>query len=159
MSIFRGPCNATSSIIHSIHYIFLWTNWWYYNLCTAWIGGFIGNGRNLVEYESILASIEESYAENKSNHESISTESIEDIQYGKYVHLYINSIYTRLKIRKHIRQWKSGWKGAEPSEKIIGKVLHKVFEIVVKWLNSSLTVLGESGSEVSHFIPEHRNFS
>ena len=62
------------------------------------------NEWNLVEYESILAPIEGSYAENKSNHESISTESIEDIQYGKYVHLYINSIYTILKIRKHIRQ-------------------------------------------------------
>ena len=41
----------------------------------------------------------------------------------------------------------------------MGKVLHKVFSTVVKEILQVLTALGESGSEVSHFIPEPRNFA
>ena len=39
------------------------------------------------------------------------------------------------------------------------KGLHKVFSTVVKEISQELTALRESGSEVSHFIPEPRNFS
>ena len=39
------------------------------------------------------------------------------------------------------------------------KGLHKVFSTVVKEILQALTPLGESGSEVSHFIPEPRNFA
>ena len=41
----------------------------------------------------------------------------------------------------------------------MGKGLHKVFSTVVKEILQELTDLGESGSEVSHFIPEPRNFA
>ena len=41
----------------------------------------------------------------------------------------------------------------------MGKGIHKVFSTVVKEVSQELTALGESGSEVSHFIPEPRNFS
>ena len=41
----------------------------------------------------------------------------------------------------------------------MGKGLHQVFSTVVKEISQELTPLGESGSEVSHFIPEARNFS
>ena len=41
----------------------------------------------------------------------------------------------------------------------MGKVLHKVFKDFVKKLKNSFPNLGESGSEVSHFIPEPRKFS
>ena len=41
----------------------------------------------------------------------------------------------------------------------MGKVLHKVFLTVIKEISQGLTPSGESGSEVSHFIPEPRNFS
>ena len=41
----------------------------------------------------------------------------------------------------------------------IGKGLHKVFSTIVSEISQELTNLGESGSEVSHFIPEPRNFS
>ena len=41
----------------------------------------------------------------------------------------------------------------------MGKGLHQVFGTVVKEISQELTPLGESGSEVSHFIPEPRNFS
>ena len=39
------------------------------------------------------------------------------------------------------------------------KVLHKVFQNVLKEISQDLPHLGESGSEVSHFIPEPRNFA
>ena len=41
----------------------------------------------------------------------------------------------------------------------MGKGLHKVFKTVVKEILQDLPPLGESGSEVSHFIPEPRNFA
>ena len=40
----------------------------------------------------------------------------------------------------------------------MGKFLHKVFKTVVKDISQDLPPLGESGSEVSHFISEPRNF-
>ena len=40
----------------------------------------------------------------------------------------------------------------------MGKVLHKVFKTVVKEILHEFLSLVESGSEVSHFIPEPRNF-
>ena len=41
----------------------------------------------------------------------------------------------------------------------MGKGLHKVFSTIVSDISKELTNLGESGSEVSHFIPEPRNFA
>ena len=41
----------------------------------------------------------------------------------------------------------------------MGKGLHKLFSTVVKEISQELTPLGESGSEVSHLIPEPRNFA
>ena len=40
----------------------------------------------------------------------------------------------------------------------MGKGLHKVFKTVVKEISQDVPLFGESGSEVSHFIPEPRNF-
>ena len=39
------------------------------------------------------------------------------------------------------------------------KGLHKVFKRVVKEILQDLPILGESGSEVSYFISEPRNFA
>ena len=41
----------------------------------------------------------------------------------------------------------------------MGKGLHKVLKTVVEYIQQDLPPLGESGSEVYHFIPEHRNFA
>ena len=41
----------------------------------------------------------------------------------------------------------------------MGKGSHRVFKTVVKYILQDLSPLGESGSEVSHFVPEPRNFS
>ena len=40
----------------------------------------------------------------------------------------------------------------------MGKRLHKIFHTVVKYILQDL-LLGESGSEVSYFIPEPRKFA
>ena len=41
----------------------------------------------------------------------------------------------------------------------MGKGLHNIFKTVVKDILQELTPLGESGSEVYHFIPEPINFA
>ena len=41
----------------------------------------------------------------------------------------------------------------------MGKGLYKVFKTVVKEILQDFPLLGEPGSEVSHFIPETRNFA
>ena len=41
----------------------------------------------------------------------------------------------------------------------MGKGLHKDFSTIVKDILQELATLEESGSEVSHFIPEPRNFA
>ena len=41
----------------------------------------------------------------------------------------------------------------------MGNVLHKIFRDVLNELNHLLPNLGESGSGLSHFIPEHSDFS
>ena len=41
----------------------------------------------------------------------------------------------------------------------MGEGLHKLFKAVINELENSLPNLGESGSEVSHFIPEPSNFT
>ena len=41
----------------------------------------------------------------------------------------------------------------------MGKDLHRVFSTIVSEISQELTNFGESGSEVSHFILEPRNFA
>ena len=75
-------------------------------------GNLVGNRRNLVEYGSVLASIDESSADNNSDDKYISTDYCEDIWYGIYVHPYIHERDSRLKVRDRIRQAQNEWKGA-----------------------------------------------
>ena len=62
-------------------------------------------------------------------------------------------------MRDCIKQRQSEWKGALKATQYMGKGLHKVFSTFVKEILQELIPLGESGSEVSHFIPEPRNFA
>ena len=75
------------------------------------------------------------------------------------IHLNVNKSEAHYKIRDRVRQRQSELKGALKSTQSMGKGLHKVFSTVVKVILQELTDLGESGSEVSHFIPDPRNFS
>ena len=41
----------------------------------------------------------------------------------------------------------------------MGKGLHKLFKAVVNEISQVLPIFDESGSEVSYFVPEPRNFA
>ena len=58
-----------------------------------------------------------------------------------------------------IKQKKSQWKGALRAMHKMGKGLHRVFSTIVSEILQELTNFGETGSEVSPFIPEPRNFA
>ena len=74
-------------------------------------------------------------------------------------HPNVNKREARYEIRDRIRRKELQWKGALKATRNMGKGLHKVFSTIVKEILQELETLGESGSEVSHFIPEPRNFA
>ena len=96
---------------------------------------------------------------NESDHDLISTEMLEDIRDGSQSLPNVNQRESYYKIRYRMRQGQLKWKGALKSKLNMGNGLYKVFKIVVKDITQDFPPLGESGSEVSHFIPEPRNFS
>ena len=79
---------------------------------------------------------------------------LHNIRDGSQTHPNVNIRESRYKIRDRIRQMKSEWKGVVKAMQSMGKGLHKIFSTVVKEISQELKPLGESGSEVSHFIPE-----
>ena len=89
----------------------------------------------------------------------MSTEMLEDIHYGSQPHQNVNRRGARYKICDLIKQRQPELKGALKATQNIGKSLHKVLKAVVKESLQDLPPLGESGSEVSHFIPEPRKFA
>ena len=95
----------------------------------------------------------------ESDHDLISTEMLEDIRDGSQTQPNVNRREECYNIRDSIRQRKSERKRALKSTRSMGKGLHKVFSMAVKEIPQELTALGESGSEVSHFITEPRKFS
>ena len=84
---------------------------------------------------------------------------LEDIRDGSQTHPNVNKREARYKIRDRVSQKESQYKGALKATRNMGKGLHKVFSTIVKEILQELETLGESGSEVSHFIPEPRNFA
>ena len=86
-------------------------------------------------------------------------ETLVDIRDGSQTHPTIDKREACCKIRDRIKQTQSEWKEALKATRNMGKGLHKVFSTIVSDILQELTNLGESGSEVSHFIPETRNFS
>ena len=112
--------------------------------------------------ESIMMSKQDTDAINsgdESDHDLISTDMLEDICDGIQTHPNINRREARYKISGRIRQRQSEWKISLKDTRSMGKVLQKVLSAVVKDIYQELKPLGESGSEVSHFIPEPRKFS
>ena len=57
------------------------------------------------------------------------------------------------------KQRQAEWKGVLLSTRNMDKVLHKVFKAVGNEISKELPLLGESGSKVSYFVPEDRNFA
>ena len=95
----------------------------------------------------------------ESDHDLISTEMLEDICDGNQTHPNVNRREARYKIRDRISQSQLEWKVLLKAMRSMVKGLHKVFSTVVKEISQELTDLGESGSEVFHFIPKPRNFA
>ena len=91
--------------------------------------------------------------------EPMSTEMLEYIRDGSKSHTNVNRREASYKICYRIKQRQPEWKLALKSMQNMDKVLHKVFTNVVKEILQDLPTLGESGSEVSYFIPEPRNFA
>ena len=60
---------------------------------------------------------------------------LEDICDGIQTHPNVNRREARYKIRDHIRQRQSEWKGALKDTRSMGKGLHKVFIMVVKYIS------------------------
>ena len=61
-------------------------------------------------------------------------------------------------IRDRIKQNQPHWKGVLRATHKMGKGLHRVFSTIVSEILQELSNFGETGSIVSHFIPEPRNF-
>ena len=106
----------------------------------------------------------EQYMENinsneKSDHDLIFTETLEEIGDKSQIHPTINKREARCKICDRIKQMQSEWKVALKATRNMGKGLNKVFSTIVSEILQELTNLGKSGSGVSHFIPEPRNFA
>ena len=68
----------------------------------------------------------------KSDHDLISLETLEDIRDGSQTRQTVNKREARWKIRDRIKQRQSEWKGELKSTRNMGKGLHKVFSTIVK---------------------------
>ena len=96
---------------------------------------------------------------NESDNDLIYTEMLENIRNVSQSHPNFNQREARYKIRDRINQRQSDCKRVLKATQNIGKGLHKVFKTVVKCISQEFPPLGESGSEVSQFVPESRNFA
>ena len=84
---------------------------------------------------------------------------LKDIRGGSQYHLIIDRREACYDIRDCIKQDQAEWKEALLLTQTMGRVLHKLLKAVVNDIPQALPILGESGSEVSYFIPEPRNFA
>ena len=91
--------------------------------------------------------------------EPLSTEMLEDICDSSQYHPIINSREARYKIHDHIKRSQLEYKGDLLYTQNMGKGLHKLFKAAVNEILQVFPIFCESGSEVSHFIPDPRNFS
>ena len=89
----------------------------------------------------------------------ISTETLEDIRDGNQTHPKIDKREARMAIHDRIKQNKSEWKGLLRATHKIGKRFTQSFQYYCIGDFQELTNFGETGSEVSHFITEPRNFA
>ena len=84
---------------------------------------------------------------------------LEDICDGIKYHPSINMRDARYTICDCFKQRQAELKGTLLSTRKMCKGLHKVFKAAVNDISKELPILGESGSEVSYFIPEDKNFA
>ena len=107
------------------------------------------NSKSIMMNEKDMENLD---SNEQSNHDLISTETLEDIRDGSQTHSNVNKREARYEIRDRIRRKESQWKGALKALQSMGKGLHKLFSTVVKNILQKLTPLGESGSEDSSIL-------
>ena len=78
----------------------------------------------------------------KSDHDLITTETLEEIRDRNQPHPNVNKREARLAIRDRIKQRQSEWKRALKDTRNMGKGLHKTFSTTVKEISQELTNLG-----------------
>ena len=106
-----------------------------------------------------MASIDDSYIDNGSGEESMGKKYLGGVWYGNYVHSGIIERDAKMMICYRIIQAQNEWKQSALIVKRMGEILHRVFKAVVNELNNYLPTLVQSGPEVSHLIPDPRNFA
>ena len=84
---------------------------------------------------------------------------LEYIRDGRQNHPILNRKKEHYKIRDHNKRRQTEWKVTLKDTQNVGKGLNKVFKNVVKEILRDLPTWGGSGSEVSHSIPDPRNFA
>ena len=95
----------------------------------------------------------------ESDAQPMYTDVLEDIPDGIQSRPIINRIEARYNIRGCIKRGQAEWKGAVFSTQNKGKYVHKSVTSVVIDIFQGLQIFGESGSEVSYFIPEPRKIA
>ena len=89
----------------------------------------------------------------------MSMDVLEYITDGSKSYLIVNRREACYKIRDLVKQRQTERKGELLSMQNMDKGLNKVFKTVSKDAYQDLPIFGESGSEVSYFIPYPRNFA
>ena len=110
------------------------------------------NSESIMTSEKDMENLDE---KERFDDDLISTETLHDIRDRNQTHPSNDKREARLEIRDRIKQKKPQWKGASRATHKMGKGLHRF----VSEISQELTNFGETGSEVSHFIPEPRNFA
>ena len=95
----------------------------------------------------------------ESDHDLISTEMLQDIYDGGQTHPNVNKREAHYKIRDLIRKKEIGMERRVKSYAKHGKRFTQGIQYVCKRYFTGIGSFGISGSEVSHFIPETRNFA
>ena len=108
-----------------------------------------GDKSNLESIMMIEQDMENLDSNEKSDHDIISTEMLEEIREGSQTHPTVNKRGVCYGICDRIRRKESQWKGALKATRNMGKGLHKVFSTIIKGILQELATLGESSSEVS----------
>ena len=116
------------------------------------------NNSNLVPLIS-KEEMDVMYSGDESDAELMSTDMLENICDESQFHPSINRKEASYNISDRFKQRQVEWKGALLSTQNMGKGLQKVFKAVVNEILQALPIFFESGSEVSYFIPEPRNFA
>ena len=94
------------------------------------------NSESIMMSEQDMENLDEN---EKSNHDLITTETLEDIRDRNQTHPTLNKREASCKICDRIKQRQSEWKGSLKATHKMGKGLHKVFSTIVKEILQELT--------------------